>query len=140
MRVTRSRLRPQDLNGKARAYAKEMADRWRRVGLEVDLVEYLGTSTEPGGYTISARSSSSVMSCRCQAWRVRRLIGRRRGLWTITVSVRAATQDQTAAPTPQQVVVVAAWEHDRAWEKVQGWIDEGTELPKSLDEALAAID
>ncbi|MFO1048573.1 MAG: hypothetical protein U1E52_11830 [Geminicoccaceae bacterium] len=117
-----------------------MADRWRRVGLEVDLVEYLGTSTEPGGYTISARSNSSVMSCRCQAWRVRRLLGRRRGLWTITVSVRPALQDPTAAPVPPQVVVVASWEHDRAWEKVQGWIDEGTELPRTLDGALASID
>ncbi|MGD9512012.1 MAG: hypothetical protein AB7X49_26100, partial [Geminicoccaceae bacterium] len=96
MRVTRSRLRPFDVNGKARAHAKELADRWRRAGLTVDLVEYLGTAKEPGGYTITARSSTSVMSCRCQIWRVRSWLLRRRSLWTITVGVRSAVQDLTA--------------------------------------------
>ena len=140
MRVTRSQLRPFDVDGKARVRAKELADRWRRAGLTVDLVEYLGTATEPGGYTITARSSTSVMSCRCQIWRVRSWLLRRRSLWTITVGVRSAVQDPTAAQPAQQVHFAAAWDDDRAWEKVQAWIDEGKELPKTLDQALVSID
>lgn len=139
MRVTRSRLRPFDIDGKARGRAKELADQWRRAGLTVDLVEYLGTATEPGGYTITARSSTSVMSCRCQIWRVRSWLLRRRSLWTITVGVRSAVQDSTSQPA-QQAYFAAAWDHDRAWERVQAWIDEGKELPKTLDQALASID
>jgi len=140
MRVTRSRLRPFDVDGKARVRAKELADRWRQAGLTVDLVEYLGTATEPGGYTITARSSTSVMSCRCQIWRVHSWLLRRRSLWTITIGVRSAVQDPTAAQPAQQIHVAAAWDHDRAWEKVQAWIDEGKELPKTLDQALVSID
>jgi hypothetical protein len=140
MRVTRSRLRPFDVDGKARARAKELADRWRRAGLTVDLVEYLGTAKEPGGYTITARSSTSVMSCRCQIWRIRSWLLRRRSLWTITVGVRSAVQDPTVAQPAQQSYVAAAWDHDRAWEKVQAWIDEGKELPKTVNDALDLID
>ena len=59
MRVTRSRLRPFDVDGKARVRAKELADRWRSAGLTVDLVEYLGTASEPGGYTITGQVPGS---------------------------------------------------------------------------------
>ena len=84
--------------------------------------------------------STSVMSCRCQIWRVHSWLLRRRSLWTITIGVRSAVQDPTAAQPAQQIHVAAAWDHDRAWEKVQAWIDEGKELPKTLDQALVSID
>ena len=49
-------------------------------------------------------------------------------------------QDPTAAQPAQQIHFAAAWDDDRAWEKVQAWIDEGKELPKTLDQALVSID
>ena len=52
----------------------------------------------------------------------------------------SAVQDPTAAQPAQQIHFAAAWDDDRAWEKVQAWIDEGKELPKTLDQALVSID
>lgn len=139
MRITRSRLRPHNLDGKSRHRAKDLADQWRAIGLTVDLVEYLGTAKEPGGYTVTAHSGTSVMSCRCQSWLARTWLWRRRPLWTITVTVRPATPDSIAAQ-PGQVVVAAAWEHERAWDKVQAWIDQAHDLPKTFEAALASVD
>ncbi len=97
--------------------------------------------TDPGGYGLTARSSTSIMSCRCQSWTAHRLLRRRRPLWTISVSVRAAglDADTALAPPAQHAGVVAAWDHERAWATVQDWIDGTGTLPKNFDEALAAL-
>src|SRR5215213_9948729 len=68
MRINRRRLRPHALEAKARQEAKRLADDWQAAGLAVDLVEYFATATDTGGYGLTARSSTSVLSCRCQSW------------------------------------------------------------------------
>ena len=134
-------LRPHTTDARARNHAKRLAEEWRAAGLVVDLVEYIDTATDPGGYAVTARSSSSIMSCRCQSWVVRTALWRRRALWTISVSVRPAglEGDTALAPPAQPAGVAAAWEHERAWEMVQDWIDGAGPLPASLDKALAVL-
>ena len=134
-------LRPHASDARARNHAKRLAEEWRAAGLDVDLVEYVDTATDPGGYAVTARSSSSIMSCRCQCWRVRTALWRRRALWTIAVSVRPAgvAGEGTLTPPAQSAGVAAAWEHERAWETVQDWIDGAGSLPPTLDKALAAL-
>ena len=125
-----------------RNHAKRLADEWRGAGLSVDLVEYLGTATEPGGYAMTARSSNSVMSCRCQCWLARTWLWRRRPLWTVSVTVRAAAApeaDPGLAPPARPAGVAAGWDHERVWATVQDWIDQAGPLPATLDEALAAL-
>jgi hypothetical protein len=141
MRLTSSNLRPHTTDARARNHAKRLADEWRAAGLIVDLVEYVDTATDPGGYAVTARSSSSIMSCRCQSWLVRKLFRRRRPLWTISVSVRTASADggSAMAVPAQPAGVAAAWEHERAWEQVQDWIDGAGALPPTLERALASL-
>ena len=83
MRITRSRLRPHNLGWQVAAPGQGSGGPMAGVGLTVDLVEYLGTAKEPGGYTVTAHSGTSVMSCRCQSWLARTWLWRRRPLWTI---------------------------------------------------------
>lgn len=141
MSLKSTSLRPHTTDARARHHAKRLADQWRAAGLVVDMVEYVDTPTDPGGYAVTARSSSSVMSCRCQSWLVRTRLWRRRPLWTIAVSVRAAgiEGDNAASPSAQPAGVVAAWDHGRAWEIVQDWIDGNGSLPPTLDKALAML-
>ena len=140
MRVKRSNMRPHVIDARARNVAQRLADQWRATGLAVDWVEYLGTDTEPGGYGLTARSSTSILSCRCQSWAVRSWRWRRRPLWTISVSVRAAAPEAEMRAAPAQPAgVVAAWEHEKAWDTVQNWIDGTGALPPTLSEALAAL-
>lgn len=141
MRLKTKHLRPHATDARARNHAKRLAEEWRAAGLVVDLVEYVDTATDPGGYGLTARSSTSIMSCRSQSWVVRRLLRRPQPLWTISVSVRAAglDADTTLAPPAQPAGVAAAWEHERAWEIVQDWIDGAGTLPKTMDEALAGL-
>ena len=90
-------LRPHTTDARAHNHAKRLAEEWRAAGLVVDLVEYVDTATDPGGYVVTARSSTSIMSCRCQSWVVRTALWRRRALWTISVSVRPAGVEGDAA-------------------------------------------
>ena len=82
-----------------------------------------------------------MLSCRCQSWLCRRWLRRARPLWTIVVSVRAGVDANDLAPVPpaRQAGVAAAWEHDRAWELVRGWIDGAGRLPATLEDALATL-
>jgi hypothetical protein len=141
MRINRRSLRPHALEAKARQEAKRLAEEWQAAGLAVDMVEYFATATDAGGYGLTARSSTSVLSCRCESWLQRRLFRRGRPIWTIAVAVRAGDNgaDLAQAPPARQAGVVAALEHRRAWDQVQGWIDGGATLPATLDEALAAL-
>jgi hypothetical protein len=141
MRLHSRNLRPHTTDARARNHAKRLAEEWRAAGLVVDLIEYVDTATDPGGYGLTARSRSSIMSCRCQSWVVRTLPWRRRALWTISVSVRAAglDADSALAPPAQPAGVAAAWDHERAWETVQDWIDGAGTLPPNLDAALATL-
>ena len=128
----------------ARNHAKRLADSWREAGLAVDLVEYVDTSTEPGGYVLTGRSQTSVMSCRCQSWLYRRWLRRSRQLWTIVVAVRAgqgdaADIDGPMPPPARQAGFAAAWDHEMAWAQVQDWIDGAAPLPATLDAALASL-
>jgi hypothetical protein len=130
-------LRPHTIDAAARGHAKRLADQWRAAGLEVDLVEYLGTNAEAGGYTVTARSPSSVLSCRCQSWQARTWLLGRRPVWTVAVSMRGGPQG--AAGPLQEVGVAAAWEHQVVWDAVQKWIDGAGTLAPTLDEALAGL-
>ena len=141
MPITKRRLRPRPVDSKAQQQAKRIADDWQSAGLAVDLVEYFATETETGGYGLTGRSSTSVLSCRCQSWLYRRWLRRARPLWTIAVSVRAGidTADQALFPAARQAGVAAAWEHERAWELVRSWIDGAGRLPATLEDALATL-
>jgi hypothetical protein len=142
MPISKRRLRPRAVDAKARHEAKRIAEDWQSAGLAVDLVEYFATATDTGGYGLTARSSTSVLSCRCQSWLYRRrLFGRARPLWTIAVSVRAGDHgaDLAQAPPARQAGFAAAWEHQRAWDQVQGWIDGAGTLPATLEDALERI-
>ncbi len=120
-------------------HAKRLADQWRAAGLAVDVVEYLDTSAEAGGYTVTARSPTSILSCRCQSWLAGSWPWRRRPLWTIAVSVRPADGAGTPAGRMQEVGTAAAWEHQAAWDRVQNWIDGAGALAPSLDKALTGL-
>jgi hypothetical protein len=142
MRVDSRHLKPHTVDAKARHYAGHLAEGWRAAGLAVDLVEYLATSTEPGGYVLTARSQTSVMSCRCQAWLHRRWPWGGRQLWTIAVTVRASVPDgEISGPVqpPQLAGVAAGWDHEQAWQMVLDWIDGASPLPATLREALAGL-
>jgi hypothetical protein len=141
MPISKRRLRPRAVDAKARHEAKRIAEDWQSAGLAVDLVEYFATGTETGGYGLTGRSSTSVLSCRCQSWLCRRWLRRARPLWTIVVSVRAGidANDLALVPPARQAGVAAAWEHDRAWELVRGWIDGAGRLPATLEDALATL-
>jgi hypothetical protein len=135
MPLKRRHLRPHIIDSQARSYAKRLADQWRAAGLTVDMVEYLETSAEAGGYTLTARSAASILSCRCQSWVARTWPWRRRPLWTVAVSVRAGDGARL-----QEVGTTAAWEHQAAWDGVQKWIDGAGTLAPTLDKALVALD
>jgi len=142
MRVDSRQLKAHTVDAKARHYAGHLAEGWRAAGLAVDLVEYLATSTEPGGYVLTARSQTSVMSCRCHSWLHRRWPWGGRQLWTIAVTVRANPPEGEISgpvPPPQLAGVAAGWEHERAWQAVLDWIDGTSPLPASLREALAGL-
>ena len=144
MRIDRRSLRPHTVDPLARGHAKRLADDWRAAGLEVDLVEYVDTATDPGGYVLTGRSHTSVMSCRCQSWLYRRWFWGGRQLWTIVVAVRTGQVDPTEIADPlsapaRQAGFAAAWEHEQAWAQVQEWIDGAAPLPPTLDAALAAM-
>jgi hypothetical protein len=142
MRVDRRRLKPHTIDAKARNYANHLAGSWRAAGLAVDMVEYLATRTDPGGYVLTARSQTSVMSCRCQSWLHRRWPWGGRPLWTIAVTVRAAHREAEISgpvPPPQPAGVAAAWEHEQAWQVVLDWIDGASPLPAGAQEALDAL-
>ena len=142
MPISKRRLRPRSLDAKASQEAKKIAEDWRSAGLAVDLVEYFATQTETGGYGLTGRSSTSVLSCRCQSWLCRRWLRRARPLWTIAVSVRAGIDAPGMAalvPPARQAGVAAAWEHERAWELVRGWIDGAASLPATLEDALETL-
>ena len=135
-------LRPHTTDARARNHAKRLAEEWRAAGLVVDLVEYVDTATDPGGYAVTARSSTSIMSCRCQSWVVRTaLLASTRLVDDLGERPRrrVSTRDTALAPPAQPAGVAAAWEHERAWETVQDWIDGAGPLPATLDEALAAL-
>ena len=137
MALKRRQLRPNTIDARARGHANRLAEQWRAAGFEVDLVEYLDTRAEAGGYTVTAHSASSVLSCRCQSWTVRRWLMGRRPVWTVSVSMRGGAEG--AAGSLREVGATAAWEHQAAWDLVQKWIDgEGTLAP-TLDEALATL-
>ena len=58
--------------------------------------------------------------------------------------MKAVWRERTGDPsggsaTPTSAGVAAAWEHERAWEMVQDWIDGAGPLPASLDKALAVL-
>src|SRR3954451_22932448 len=141
MPISKRRLRPRAVDAKARHEAKRIAEDWQSGGLAVVLVEYFATGTETGGYGLTGRSSTSVLSCRCQSCLCRRWLRGARPLWTIVVSVRADVDANDLAPVPpaRQAGVAAAWEHDRAWELVRGWIDGAGRLPATLEDALATL-
>ena len=141
MPITKRRLWPRPVEAKAQQEAKRIADDWQSAGLAVDLVEYFATETETGGYGLTGRSSTSVLSCRCQSWLCRRWLRKGRPLWTIAVSVRAGIDapDQAHVPAARQAGVAAAWEHERAWELVRSWIDGAGRLPATLEDALATL-
>ena len=143
MRVDRRQLRPYTADPSVHNRAQQLADSWRETGLVVDLVEYMVSATDPGGYVLTGRSQSSVISCRCQVWLYRRWPWGGRSLWTIVVSVRAAhpTADVRGPPPPpaRQAGFAAAWEHDAAWEIVQGWIDGTAPLSPTLADALLTL-
>ena len=130
MPITKRRLRPRAVEARAQQQAKKIAEDWQSAGLAVDLVEYFATETETGGYGLTGRSSTSVLSCRCQSWLYRRWLRRARPLWTIAVSVRAGID----AGAQTQI-----WEHERAWELVRSWIDGAGRLPATLEDALATL-
>ena len=140
MRLNSRSLRPHVINAEARIHAKRLVEQWRAAGLAVDIVEYLDTSADAGGYTVTARSATSVLSCRCQSWLARGW-WRRRPLWTIAVSVRGEAEDgEGAKRSPLRPVgTTAAWRHDVAWERIQDWLNGAATLPPTLDEALAAL-
>ena len=137
-------LRPHTVDPLARDHAKRLADDWRAAGLEVDLVEYVDTATEPGGYVLTGRSQTSVMSCRCQSWLYRRWLWGGRQLWTIVVAVRPARATRrkstgrcrAAGPPGGLCRGLGA---RAAWAQVQDWIDGAAPLPPTLDAALAAM-
>jgi hypothetical protein len=137
MPLKRRQLRPHVLDAQARGHAKRLADQWRAAGLAVDVVEYLDTRAEAGGYTLTARSDASVLSCRCQSWVDGSWPWRRRSLWTIAVSARTATGEGARL---QEVGTTAAWEHQAAWDGVQRWIDGAGTLAADLDVALAGLE
>jgi hypothetical protein len=92
MRIYRNRLRPLPADPKAYNHAKELAKSWRKTGLTVDLVEYYAMpgESEPGGYVLTGRSNTTVISYRCQSWLYRRGFWGGRPLWTIEITVRLA--------------------------------------------------
>ena len=143
MRVDRRRLRPHKASSGVRNRSLQLAEAWRQAGLAVDLVEYLNPASEPGGYVLTGRSATSVISCRCEAWLYRRSFWRARPLWTIAVAVRraqpGAADMEAVPPEARQVGFAAAWEYDDAWEVVQAWIDGAAPLPPTLAEALADL-
>jgi hypothetical protein len=144
MRIERRSLRPHTVDPMARNHAKRLAESWRGAGLAVDLVEYVDTATEPGGYVLTARSQTSVMSCRCQSWLARRWLWGGRQLWTIVVAVRASqgeadSIDGPLPPPSRQAGFAADWDHERAWAQVQDWIDGAAPLASTLDAALAGL-
>ena len=134
MAIARRQLRPHRIDAQVRSHAKRLADQWRAAGFDVDIVEYLQTSSEAGGYTLTAQGPSAVLSCRCQSWAVGMWPWLRRPLWTIAVSVR--TGDNVRL---QEVGTSAGWDHQAAWDRVQKWIDGEDALPASLEDALAAL-
>jgi hypothetical protein len=143
MGVDRRQLRPHRADAQASNRAWRLAEQWRAAGLAVEMVEYLNPDSEPGGYVLTGRSRTSVISCRCEIWLYRRLPWGGRTLWTIIVSIRSAhPQADIGAPPPppaRQVGFAAAWDHDAAWEIVQAWIDGAAPLPSTLADALAAL-
>jgi hypothetical protein len=141
MRLEPRYLRPHSVDARARIHAHRIAEQWRDAGLMVDEVEYLRTSSDPGGYTLTVHSEASTMSCRCESWRVRRSLWHAHPLWTITVSVRdlAGMADGGVPPPARPVGVAAAWEHERAWDRVGEWIDGSGSLPATLEDALAEL-
>lgn len=143
MRVDRRQLRPHRADATVSNRARDRAEQWRLAGLAVEMVEYLNPASEPGGYVLTGRSLTSVISCRCEIWLRRTLPWRGRVVWTIVVSVRSAhTQADIGAPPPppvRQAGFAAAWDHDAAWEIVQAWIDGVAPLPPTLADALAAL-
>ena len=144
MRIDRNRLKPHPVDVKAYNYAKEQAKSWRNTGLTVELVEYYAMpgETAAGGYVLTGRSKTSVISCRCQSWLYRRGLWGGRPLWTIVVAIRLGAQEVDKGqvlPPARQAGFAAAWAQEAAWDIVQEWIDDGTPLPETLDAALAAI-
>jgi hypothetical protein len=137
------RLQPDTLEPRAITQAQRLAQSWRAAGLEVDLVEYMPSPAEPGGYVMTARSPSSTMICHCRRWRYRPRFWTSRSLWTITISLRRVQETaEGGMPTlgpAQEIGVAAAFEHEQAWRAVQDWIDGTASLHPNLEEALAAI-
>ena len=144
MRIYRNRLRPLPADPKAYNRAKELAKSWRKTGLTVDLVEYYAMpgESEPGGYVLTGRSNTTVISYRCQSWLYRRGFWGGRPLWTIEITVRPAYPEADVGqplPAAREAGFAAAWDPEGAWSLVQEWIDDGSPLPATLDAALAAM-
>ena len=144
MRIYRNRLRPLPADPKAYNHAKELAKSWRKTGLTVDLVEYYAMpgESEPGGYVLTGRSNTTVISYRCQSWLYRRGFWGGRPLWTIEITVRPGYPEADVGqplPAAREAGFAAAWDPEGAWSLVQEWIDDGSPLPATLDAALAAM-
>lgn len=119
-------------------HVQDVAQAWRRTGLLVDVTDLMPPL--PGGahgYVLTARSATTVMVLRCEAWRQRRLLRAGRKVWTIRISVRQ--QDDAPGDAIREIGAVAALNQHDLWEQIEAWIDGRLRPAGSLTEAISEL-
>lgn len=142
MRIGKVRLTGCEFDAATLRFMHGVADRWRSTGLAVDVTDYMPLPGEPHGYVLTASSDTTVMVLRCHRWLQRRLLRRKRIVWTISISVRqrdpAAGPEAPWQPTREVGAVAALDQHD-LWDQIDAWIDGRLRPATSLAEAVSEL-